>query len=172
MTWLGRHITRYRDVKRTDKMNENEATIVVEHKMGASAERVFDAWIDPAMIALWFAPELGPFERIDVDARVGGRFSIAQVRAERSTEDVSEGVVDHIGEYLVMDRPHHLRFTFGIASLEGSESTVDVKIGPLSEGCQLTLTTSLPAEWAHYTERTREGWSTLVASIDDVVSRA
>lgn len=150
-------------------MNEN-VTVTVERSMRASAERVFDAWLDPAIIAKWFVPELGPFVRIEVDVRVGGRFSIAQDRSVASTEDVGAGVVDHVGEYLILDRPNHLRFTFGIAGLDDAESMVDIRISPHEEGCLLTLTTELPSEWAHYAERTKGGWSKLTENIDSVTS--
>lgn len=149
-------------------MNSIDVTVTVQRTMRASAERVYDAWLDPAMIARWFAPELGPFERIEIDAQVGGRFSIAQNRKDDSTEDVGAGVVDHVGEYLILDRPRHMRFTFGIADLADSESVVDIQIEPLETGCNVTLTTTLPSEWAHYAERTEQGWKTLIEGIDRV----
>lgn len=149
-------------------MSNSDVTVVVERTMHASAERVYDAWLDPAMIARWFAPDLGPFERIELDVRVGGKFSIAQNRRDPSTEDVGAGIVDHVGQYLVLDRPTHLRFTFGIAGLGDSDSVVDIQIKPLDQGCHLTLTTSLPDEWAHYADRTKEGWAMLVEGIDRV----
>lgn len=63
------------------------------HRFNVSAERVFDAWLDPAKVKQWFGPGLGEMVRVDVEPRVGGTFSFVQRRGNDA--------IDHVGVYLV-----------------------------------------------------------------------
>lgn len=104
----------------------------VTQRYGAPAERVFDAWIDPAIAGQWlFATASRPAERVTIDARAGGSFRIT----ERS-----RGIdVVHAGEYVEITRPR--RITFTLASRKGARdsSCVRVAIAPLDRGCELVL---------------------------------
>jgi len=42
----------------------------VEKDYASSAEQVFDAWMNPAMVAYWFTPQLGEMVRIDRPRRL------------------------------------------------------------------------------------------------------
>jgi uncharacterized protein YndB with AHSA1/START domain len=81
----------------------------VTHHFKASAERVFDAWLDPSMVRNWMSlpsPLLGAMDvrRIEIDARVGGRFTFSDMR--------EEGEAIHWGFYREIDRPRRLVFTW------------------------------------------------------------
>jgi uncharacterized glyoxalase superfamily protein PhnB/uncharacterized protein YndB with AHSA1/START domain len=117
----------------------------------AQAEDVFDAWIDPAKIRQWFAPGMGEMRRVDIDARVGGRFSIVQHR--------EHGDATHIGEYLELERPRRLAFTWRTPPLP-DQSRVHIEIGAVADGCELTLTHEMEPRWAEHVERIERGWST------------
>jgi len=127
----------------------------------APAERVFDAWLTPRLLGQWmFGPDVRDEKvlRLDVDPRVGGRFSML---VERSGERV-----DHVGEYLVIDRPHRLTFTWGIAGESDQDgSRVDIEITSTPNGCELRLTHTLPKAWADYADRTRQGWATMLDAL-------
>lgn len=132
----------------------------VTQAFDASPERVFDAWLDPAMLGRWmFGPRVREEEivRLTLDADVGGRFSFVVRRGEE--------VIDHVGEYLEIDRPRRLVFTWGIAGVSVDESRVTINISPRDRGCELALTHELDADWADYADRTREGWSMMVAML-------
>ena len=126
----------------------------------ASPERVFDAWLDPAKIALWFGPGLGEMVRVEVDPRVGGRFSFVQ---RRGAQDV-----DHVGEYLELDRPKRLVFSWGIAP-DPPESRVTIEITPQAAGCELVLVHEMQPKWAEFVARTERGWSTMLEAMQPLV---
>jgi uncharacterized protein YndB with AHSA1/START domain len=130
----------------------------VTRRFSASPERVFDAWLNPGMIGRWmFGPALREEEvvRISLDARLGGAFSFV---VRRQGEEI-----DHVGEYLVIDRPLRLVFTWGIA--QGDSSRVIIDIVPLKTGCELTLTHELHPDWADYASRTEAGWTKMLDAL-------
>ena len=58
----------------TDKLS-----ITVTRHFDASPERVFDAWLDPETAGQWlFATPTGQMVKVEIDARVGGRFIIVE----------------------------------------------------------------------------------------------
>jgi uncharacterized protein YndB with AHSA1/START domain len=96
----------------------------------ASAEAVFDAWIDPTLMEQWLFKS--PDNRLSArsDPRVGGTYSI--------TEHAADQVITHDGIYAIVDRPKRLAFSLmvpqhfvGIAHIEigirevGSGSLLD-----------------------------------------------
>ena len=95
------------------------------HCYPATRERVFDAWLDPALIGQWmFGPKLRDetVVCIEVVARVGGSFSFVVLR--QGTE------FDHVGEYLDVDRPSRLVFTWGMRENLPETSRVTIEIAP------------------------------------------
>lgn len=133
--------------------------IRVTHRFSASAERVFEAWLDPAQAGRWlFATPTGQMVRVEIDARVAGGFSIVE---RRDGEDV-----EHVGKYLELERPRRLVFTFAVPKYSADSDVVEVDIVPLEGGCELTLTQMLSPEWK---EQTRQGWATLLERLATVV---
>ena len=129
----------------------NEPNVVeVRRRFDASAERVFDAWLDTTRAARFlFATPTGVMVRSEIDARVGGRFCFVDRR---------DGVdVEHVGTYLEIDRPHRLVFEFGVPQFSAELTRVSIDIVALGTGCELTLTHEgvLP----DYVDRTRQGWT-------------
>jgi uncharacterized protein YndB with AHSA1/START domain len=121
----------------------------------ASPERVFDAWLDPATAGRWlFATPAGQMTCVQIDARVGGKFLLIR----RDDDDV-----EHVGEYLEVDRPRRLVFTFTVPKYSAETTKVSIDIVLDGAGCKLTLTHEgvLP-EWI---DRTREGWTMILDSL-------
>src|ERR1700744_1107355 len=134
------------------------AEFSVTHSCAAAPERVFDAWLDPAIARRFlFATPTGEMIRAEVDARVGGRFTFVDRRPDM-------GDVLHTGEYLELDRPRRLAFTFGVPQFNPDFTRVVVEIAPTAAGCEVTLTQSdVPADWA---DRSKEGWGKILGVLE------
>jgi uncharacterized protein YndB with AHSA1/START domain len=128
--------------------------VTVERHIAASPERVFDAWLDAGAVGQWlFATPEGVMEKVEIDPRVGGKFLIA----ERRGGDLAE----HFGEYLEIDRPRRLVFTFA-AMREAGYTRVAVDIAPEGDGSRVILVHEMDPEWAAYEAQTRQGWTKIL----------
>ena len=135
---------------------QTTATVRVKHRFTASAERVFDAWLDPAKARRFlFATPTGQMVRAEIDPRVGGQFTFTD---RRDGEDV-----DHTGEYLEIERPRRLVFTFMVPKYSSVVTRVTIDIVPLESGCELTLTHE--GVLKEYEEGSKEGWSRILAAL-------
>ncbi|MGA2537553.1 MAG: SRPBCC domain-containing protein [Terracidiphilus sp.] len=137
------------------------SVVKVTHHFNASPERVFDAWLDPKTAGQWlFATPTGKMVRVEIDARVGGRFVIVD---RRDGEDV-----EHTGEYLEIDRPHRLVFTFGVPKYSPLFTKVIIGIEATASGCDLTLTQeNVPAE---YLGRNEKGWIGILVGLGEFIA--
>jgi uncharacterized protein YndB with AHSA1/START domain len=133
--------------------------VTVTHSFSASAERVFDAWLDPAMISKWmFGPPLRDEQVLHtrIDSKIGGAFSFRVRRQDME--------IDHIGTYLEIDRPRRLVFTWGTAQ-DGASSRVIVDIAAKASGCDVTLTHEMDPDWAHIKDKVAESWMKMLGSL-------
>ena len=131
-------------------------TVRVKHRFTASPERVFDAWLDPERARRFlFATPTGQMVVAETDPRVGGHFTFTD---RRDGADVV-----HTGEYLEIDRPRRLVFTFAVPTYSPVVTRVTIEIVPLDSGCELTLTHEgvLP----EYAEGSVEGWTRILAGL-------
>jgi len=110
---------------------EPHVIVRVTRRFSASPERVFDAWLDAEKAGRWmFATASGEMVRAEIDARVGGSFCFVD---RRDGQDVK-----HTGEYLEIDRPRHLVFTFSVDSSDSARVMIDIV--PVGTGCELNWT--------------------------------
>jgi len=71
------------------------------------AEKLFCAWTDPLLVSKWlFKGDDSEIVKVDLDLSVGGRFSIV--------EQTADGMIDHFGNYLLIDKPHLLAFSLEV----------------------------------------------------------
>jgi len=140
-------------------------SVTVTHRYAHPPEKVFDAWLDPALARRFlFTTATGEVVRCDIDARVGGRYTIVDRRPPDDEHMPGGGDIEHVGEYLEIDRPRRLVFTFGVPQFEPGFTRVTVEIAPDGDGSLLTLTNDdVPAEWA---EPNRGGWTMILSSLE------
>ena len=129
--------------------------------LNAPPERVYDAWLVPRTLGMWMFGARVRDEnvvRMDVDPRVGGRFSL---QVERKGQ-----LIDHVGEYLELQRPHHLLFTWAVrGGSDDAPSRVRIDITASGGGSVLTLVHEMDARWADYAQRTQDGWDTMLEAL-------
>ncbi len=65
-----------------------DLTVLITRIFEAPREQVYRAWIEPDQVAAWYGPEHAdaPRERINIDARVGGRFELTMVQRDGGHE--------------------------------------------------------------------------------------
>ncbi len=134
----------------------------VSRRFQATPERVFDAWLDPASAGKWlFATPTGRMICVKIDACVGGHYLIVE---RRDGEDV-----EHTGEYVEIERPHRLAFTFSVKKYSNETDRVTLDITPQVNGCELTLTHTMSLASAEFARRTEQGWADILAGLARVV---
>jgi uncharacterized protein YndB with AHSA1/START domain len=141
-------------------MTEKEPiTLTVKHRFSASAERVYDAWLDPERASkFFFATATGQIVRCEIDARVGGRFTIVD---RRDGEDA-----EHVGTFLELERPKRIVFEFKVEKYSQDSSRVAIDIAAQREGCELTITHTIDRKHAEYRGRTERGWAKILEQLD------
>lgn len=83
----------------------SDLTVKITKTIHASAERLFDAWLDPAILAKFILPMPGmPEPEVENDPREGGQFTIIM--------HVGDDRIPHTGEYLSINRPEKLVFSW------------------------------------------------------------
>jgi uncharacterized protein YndB with AHSA1/START domain len=137
-------------------------TVKVTRQVTASPERAFDAWLDPAVAGKFlFATPTGQMIRCDIDPRVGGRFNFTDRRPEM-------GDVEHVGEYLEIERPRRLVFSFSVPMASDHSSTVALDFVPTADGgTDITLTHDGVLE--DYAQRTEAGWGGIIERLNALV---
>jgi uncharacterized protein YndB with AHSA1/START domain len=137
--------------------------LTLVRRFAASPERVFDAWTKAEIAACWlFTGPASETHSTEFDLTVGGTWTITDRR---------EGVdYTAIGEYLEIDRPRRLVFTFGMPQFSPEFDTVVVTIEADGDGSIMTLVQEkLPAAMRKPTE---DGWSEMFAALGEALGSA
>ncbi len=144
----------------TEKIEVN-----VSHRFKASAERVYDAWLQPDKVRVWMRTASqsmglsGDIGQIEIDPKVGGAFLFTDIRDGTETR--------HWGRYLELERPRKIVFTWIVDESEESDpSQVVLTIQPEGEGCIATIIHEMDAKWADYVAQTENGWSCMMQATD------
>ncbi len=134
--------------------------IRLARRIAATPAEVFDAWTRADQVNQWLIPAGPDSTRAQLDPRVGGRFHI---------DMTNEGtVIPHDGEYLRLERPHLLEFTWVSPYTDKKRSVVTVELKAAGRGeTDLTLTHKLLPSTKAVDDHTG-GWT---AALDELVRR-
>lgn len=139
-------------------MTQKTATVRATHRYDASPERVFDAWLDPAIAGRFlFATPTGQMIRAEIDPRVGGAFTFVDRRPDM-------GDVEHVGTYLEIDRPRRLVFEFAVPQYEPTRTRITLDFAPSGSGCEVTLFHE--GVFEEYVKQTERGWGMILDSLE------
>ncbi|MCX2740200.1 SRPBCC family protein [Pontibacter anaerobius] len=140
--------------------NNSAIEVEVNYHYQTEPEKVYQAWLSEELAQQWFGPGLGETEPVQIDANVGGKFRIVQVRDGQP--------VGHGGEYLALDRPNFLSFTWAMDGME-EISVVKVYITPTSGGSSVKLVHEIDEQWREYIDRTREAWLGMMREMEELI---
>ena len=146
-------------------MNATDApapVLVVRRQVAVPREQVFEAWLDSESLAQWMRPGDTTMATVTVDPRVGGGFRIVM-------DGPSHGAVEHHGEYLAIEPPSLLSFTWISRPTEHKVTVVTIEFHERDAGTELVLThRALPAKAV---EGHRKGWTDAVRLLDEFLTR-
>ena len=132
--------------------------LVVRRVLPVERERVFAAWLDPVSLATWMRPGEATGAIVEVDPRVGGRFRILMEQSEGGCG------YEHQGEYLAIEPPSLLSFTWISAATDLRPTVVTVELHERDGGTELVLThRRLPPERV---DAHRRGWTDIVRLLE------
>lgn len=137
------------------------AVLVVRRTIAASAEELFDAWLDPEAMAIWMRPGDIRSTVAVVDARVGGRYEIVMKG--------DENTYPHIGVYQVINRPRQLVFTWNSRGTQQKDSLVTVDFLSRGAATEVVITHErLPDDSIASHDK---GWSSALAKLDQTYAK-
>lgn len=142
---------------------ESAPVLVVRRRIAVPRERVFDAWLDSESLAQWMRPMDTTHATVTVDPRVGGGFLIVMEGGTGGPDN------EHRGEYLAIERPFLLSFTWISRATDYSPTVVTVEFHERDMGTELVLTHRRLAPTA--VEGHRKGWTDIVRLLDEALTR-
>src|ERR1041385_6388437 len=129
-------------------------------RFDATAEMIFDAWINPAVMRQWlFVGPGSEIVKVETDVREGGAFSILE------HNDGEE--IDHFGQYVRIDRPSVLAFTLEAPKHFPGVTEVRIGLAPAEGGCQMQFEQTGVAR-----EVTEESWRAMFRTLRRVTGAA
>ncbi len=139
-----------------------ELTVNVSKDIRAPIEKVFDAWLDPAMLAKFMLPAPG-MDNPDTsnDPREGGEFEIVM--------KVGEQAIPHTGRYLEISRPNKLAFTWA-SPFSPDDSVVTLNFSKIDE--QQTHVELHHVKFIGEEERSSHegGWTQILVTLNEVLT--
>ena len=142
--------------------DEAAPVLVVRRQIAVPRERVFEAWLDSESLAHWMRPGDCDHATVTVEPRVGGRFRIVM-------EGPTHGAVEHVGEYLAIEPPSLLSFSWISEKTDHKPTVVTIEFHERGTGTELVLThRRLPP---HAVEPHRQGWTDVVRLLDEALTR-
>ncbi|RAV23216.1 SRPBCC family protein [Paenibacillus contaminans] len=156
-------------------MNDYSITaLTMTRVFEVAPERVFDAWLNPEMMRKWLFTLEGTNKVAQNNPQVGGTWEIVDHRGGKDYRA--------IGEYLEIDPPHKLVFTFRMPQFSDTVDTITVEFKKLQQGCEMTFTHNIvvPHEqnWTkgdiekalgEYRDGSEHGWNSMFLGMKELV---
>jgi len=135
----------------------NFTDITVNRTIPASAEKIYDVWIDPKSPG-------GPWhgaERVIFNPMVDGLYYLAIKHEGR--------IWPHYGHFTKMERPHLVEFTWMSEGTKGAESVVTVTLQPRGDQTDVTLRhAGVPDDELGHQHK--EGWTWILNALADALA--
>jgi len=138
-----------------------DLTVNIEKIINAPIEKVFDAWLDPAMLTRFILPDPAmPQPEVENEPREGGRFTIVM--------HVGDDKLPHTGSYLNVERPNRLKFSWESA-YSTDDSTVTLDFTAIDAGTTKVELTHV--KFLHEEARSNHegGWGNILDKLDEII---
>lgn len=132
-------------------------SLTLVRRLNAPPEKVFAAWTDPRIMALWFGPHGTHVSQATADLRVGGGFRVVIVE-DRDVRAGAGARHEACGTYTLIDPPRLVRFDWWWESTPERVSQVTVTLRAIAGGTELTLLHEKFADEVTATRHVR-GWT-------------
>jgi uncharacterized protein YndB with AHSA1/START domain len=134
----------------------NLADLTVSRTIPASAEKIFDVWMNPKSPGgPWFGAE-----RVIWNPTVDGLFYVAMKHEGR--------IWPHYGRFIEIDRPRKVEYTWVSEATKGVESVVAVRLEPRGEETEVTLRHSgVPDD--ELGRRHKDGWTWILSTLAEAL---
>ncbi len=120
-------------------IKDDYATLTIQRTFAADIDTVFNAWTTADVLAQWFGLDGVEVSSAKVDLQIGGQYEIIM--------QAPDGEVKHHGEYLQIEAPDKLIFTWVLdgqvcAGSTGkfTETLVTVDFKRMGDSTEVTLT--------------------------------
>jgi uncharacterized protein YndB with AHSA1/START domain len=134
--------------------------VQVRRVLKATPQDVFRAWTDPRLLQQWLCPDPGVVREVTCDPVVGGRYRLVMV--------FDHGAHEVTGEYLEVDPPHRLVFTWLTDRSAGQHTQVTVTIRPDGDLTEMIIVHKrLPSD--SYRDSARWAWANVVDRLDRIL---
>jgi uncharacterized protein YndB with AHSA1/START domain len=135
---------------------------VVRRVLPAPPDVVFDEWLDPVGMTEWMCPRPARAVKISLEPSVGGTLRI-------DIEDSGSSLLV-TGEFVELDRPRRLRFTWSCSEWADPKARSVVTVSLQPHGAEQTLMTieheQLPPEQV---DRHQRGWDAIAVQLDEAL---
>jgi uncharacterized protein YndB with AHSA1/START domain len=138
------------------------AAVVVRRTIAASAEELFDAWLDPEALAAWMRPGTIRSTVAKVEPYEGGSYEITMMG--------QSGPIVHKGVYRQIDRPTRLVFTWASPGTELRDTLVTVDFVRVDKRTEVIVTHEQLPESAKPSHS--KGWTLGLERLDQAFAPA
>lgn len=141
----------------------SELSLTTSKVINAKIERVFDAWLDPALLTQFILPAPGmPQPETTNTPKEGGNFEIIM--------DVGDAKMPHTGTYLEINRPDKLVFTW-VSEFSPEGSTVTLLFKDMGDDKTDVKLTHLKFMNEETRDNHKMGWGSILTELDKLLEK-
>lgn len=146
----------------TGTPREEEHAIDLRRVIPAPPDRVFQAWLQPEAVRRWMCPDPSVrITRLEWTPAVGDPYRIGM--------DVGGDIVWFEGEFLTVDPPNRMAFTWISSRTDEQETVVTISLRPVAGGTELRLRHEALPDPAAALDHER-GWDQILRRLEDHVA--
>lgn len=128
--------------------------VVIRRRLRATSHELFDAWTDAEGMRAWMCPGNILSVEVQLEPRVGGALLVIMRDANKTYE--------HRGEFLVVQRPLKMSFTWIAAATDHQPTVVTVEFMPINDSETELVLTHERFPKKEVSDQYRGGWGQIV----------